>query len=53
VANYARLKQLIDRWIDLSTELSDLKLRTPRSSYGDPHAEVDTSGLMKCGQEIG
>jgi hypothetical protein len=32
VANYARLKQLIDRWIDLSTELSDLKLRTPRSS---------------------
>jgi hypothetical protein len=27
VANYARLRRLVDRWIDLATELSDLKLR--------------------------
>jgi hypothetical protein len=26
MANYARLRDLIDRWIDLSTEVSDLKL---------------------------
>jgi hypothetical protein len=26
VANYARLRRLVDRWIDLATELSDLKL---------------------------
>ena len=27
VANYARLKRLIDRWIDLATERSDLTLQ--------------------------
>jgi hypothetical protein len=27
VANYARLRRLVDRWIDLATELSDLKLQ--------------------------
>jgi hypothetical protein len=27
VANYARLRRLVDRWIDLGTELSDLKLQ--------------------------
>ena len=27
LANYARLRRLIDHWIDLATELSDLKLR--------------------------
>src|SRR5713226_326026 len=27
IANYARLRNLVDRWIDLATELSDLKLR--------------------------
>ena len=27
VANYARLKQLVDRWIDLGTELSELRVR--------------------------
>ena len=26
VANYARLRRLVDRWIDLATELSDLTL---------------------------
>ena len=26
MANYARLRDLVDRWIDLATELSDLKL---------------------------
>ena len=26
LANYARLRRLIDRWIDLATELSDLRL---------------------------
>jgi len=26
LASYARLRQLVDRWIDLATELSDLKL---------------------------
>jgi len=26
LANYARLKRLVDRWIDLATELSDLEL---------------------------
>jgi succinate dehydrogenase/fumarate reductase flavoprotein subunit len=26
VANYARLRRLVDHWIDLATELSDLKL---------------------------
>jgi hypothetical protein len=32
LANYARLKLLIDRWIDLATELSDLRLRpSPQS----------------------
>lgn len=27
VANYARLRALLDRWIDLSTELHDLRLK--------------------------
>ena len=27
LANYARLKRLVDRWIDLATELSDLTLQ--------------------------
>ena len=27
VANYARLKGLVDRWIDLATELSELRVR--------------------------
>lgn len=27
LANYTRLKDLLDRWIDLSTELHDLKLK--------------------------
>ena len=27
VANYARLRRLVDRWIDLGTALSDLKLQ--------------------------
>lgn len=27
VATYTRLKRLVDRWIDLATELSDLKLQ--------------------------
>jgi hypothetical protein len=26
LANYARLKRLVDRWIDLATELSDLEI---------------------------
>jgi hypothetical protein len=26
MANYARLRALVDRWIDLATQLSDLKL---------------------------
>ena len=29
LANYAQLKCLVDRWIDLATELSDLTLRPP------------------------
>ncbi len=28
LANYARLKRLVDRWIDLATKLSDLELKT-------------------------
>lgn len=32
LANYARLKRLIDRWIDLATELSDLSLRSSSPS---------------------
>ena len=31
VANYARLRRLVNRWIDLATELSDLKLQ-PRAA---------------------
>ena len=27
LANYARLRELVDRWIDLSTELHDLRLK--------------------------
>jgi hypothetical protein len=27
MANYSRLKELLDRWIDLSTELHDLRLK--------------------------
>ena len=26
LANYARLRNLVDRWIDLTTELSDIKI---------------------------
>lgn len=32
LSNYARLKRLVDRWIDLATELSDLTLRPPAPS---------------------
>jgi hypothetical protein len=34
LANYTRLRNLVDRWIDLGTALSDLKLhqRQPRST---------------------
>ena len=32
LANYGRLRRLIDRWIDLATELSGLKLRPSRPS---------------------
>jgi hypothetical protein len=28
LANYVRLRSLVDRWIDLATELSDLELET-------------------------
>jgi hypothetical protein len=31
IASYARLRKLVDRWVDLGTELSDLSLR------GQPH----------------
>jgi hypothetical protein len=37
MANYARLRDLVDRWVDLSTELSDLKLE-PRAA-GDKAAK--------------
>ena len=30
LANYARLRNLVDRWIDLGTELSDLTLQRPQ-----------------------
>lgn len=30
VDNYARLRMLVDRWIDLATELSELKLAASR-----------------------
>lgn len=33
LANYARLRDLVDRWIDLATQLSDLKLK--RRAAGD------------------
>jgi len=33
LANYARLKHLVDRWIDLATERSDLTLE-PRAGVG-------------------
>jgi hypothetical protein len=29
LANYARLRHLVDRWIDLATQLSDLKREPP------------------------
>lgn len=32
LANYARLRRLVDRWIDLATELSDLQLRPSKPS---------------------
>lgn len=32
IANYTRLRALIDRWIDLGTKLADLKLATHRRS---------------------
>jgi len=30
LANYARLRNLLNRWIDLGTELSDLRLQRPQ-----------------------
>jgi Family of unknown function (DUF6788) len=30
LASYTRLRNLVDRWIDLGTELSDLSLQRPR-----------------------
>jgi len=35
MANYARLRALVDRWIDLATELSNLKLEL-RAAGGRP-----------------
>ena len=35
VANYARLRRLVDRWIDLATERSDLTLAR-RAAVGSP-----------------
>jgi len=32
LANYARLRRLVDRWIDLATELSDLQLHPSKPS---------------------
>jgi len=32
MANYAQLRDLVDRWIDLATELSDLKLELRAAS---------------------
>lgn len=29
LANYARMRELVDRWVDLATELFELKLRPP------------------------
>jgi hypothetical protein len=34
--NYARLKKLVDRWIDLATELSDLRLPSARAAARPP-----------------
>jgi hypothetical protein len=36
LANYARLRNLVDRWIDLATELSDLKLRLRAATPSSP-----------------
>jgi hypothetical protein len=33
-ANYARLRRLVDRWIDLATELSDLTLQQRAAARG-------------------
>ena len=30
LANYARFRNLVDRWIDLGTELSDLRVQQPQ-----------------------
>jgi len=29
LANYARMRELVDRWVDLATELFELKVRPP------------------------
>lgn len=36
LASYAHLRKLVDRWIDLATELSDLKLEL-RAAAQPPH----------------
>lgn len=36
LANYARLRNLVDRWIDLATELSDLSLQQPQPGSRKP-----------------
>jgi hypothetical protein len=36
LANYARLRNLVDRWIDLATELSDLKLQLRQAGRQPP-----------------
>jgi hypothetical protein len=36
LANYAHLRNLVDRWIDLATELSDLKLRLRAATRSSP-----------------
>ena len=34
LANYVRMRKLVDRWIELATELSDLKLEKFRGKQG-------------------
>jgi len=38
LANYARLRKLVDRWIDLATELSDLNIE--RRASNNPRKRV-------------
>jgi hypothetical protein len=35
-ANYARLRELVDRWIELATELSDLKINLRAAAQKSP-----------------